>query len=1216
MHIGLPKSKGTMHLKRLEIYGYKSFASRCTFEFSEGVTAIVGPNGSGKSNVADAVRWVLGEQSYRLLRANTTEDMIFAGAPGRPRLGMAEVILTFDNADGWLPIDYTEVTVGRRAYRSGENEYLLNGQRVRYRDVVDLLGAAGLARSSYLVIGQGMVDAALALRPEARRTLFEEAAGIGAHLRKREEALANIAETERNLERVQDILNELRPRAETLRRQAERAEEYLLLRQDLRELQRIWYGYTWQRLQRDLAAAEEQVREHRGRLEAQRDYVQACQEEIRQAEAREAECAARIERWMAQWSNLRSEMEGLRREAAVAAERQRLYRTQWSNLQEELQTLASRRAILEEEATRAEGELEEHLAAAKDLSRALEEARQVLQGEEAAREEEARALDEMERRLRGLERTITQEEMRREEVTERIRRLAGDIETLDGKAKALAGRFESLQKQGDRLRERAEALEAAQRTARDALAALEQDLLAVRGRLAESEKALREAQAERDRLALQREALLRLRQEGAAYSPGVRKVLAPESGLKGILGTVSSLMTVPREYEGAIEAALGSRLQQVIVEHWEDAEAAIALLKRTRAGWATFLPLDTLRPPAPLAEVAWPGVVGVASHLVRFEERLRPAFDLLLGRVLVVTDLAVARRLLGERTGASLIVTLDGETVQPSGAVSGGARAEKGHLLAQEREWRELPERLRSAEAAVQEAARCVEALQAQQQALQSQCADQEQAISAKRREWEATQEALAAHRRELRDAERERDWLKSRREAAVQERQDLQAQKGTLEKRLAEAIKERASLAERVEAARARLEAMANNPSRQAVATLETRLTVTQRTLESQRRLAASYRESLRQLEEQIAAKNVQAQAVEEALRRLEAEIEARAAQMKALTEEGEAIQRQLAPAREAQALCEKARREAEGRYAQSLERFHEVESELAQATLHRDRLQDQREALAREIEAELGPIDLPEAQSHQLRLNLGDDIVELPQVPTLPPGLTEEIRQLKARLRRLGDVNPEAPHEYQQLLERQTFLQGQIADLKGAIAALHEVIQELDTIIERDFVQTVRVVDEAFRAYFTRLFGGGTARLELTAPESPSTSGVEIIAHPPGKRAQNLSLLSGGERALTAVALIFALLRANPVPFCFLDEVDAALDEANVGRFRDLLIEHARTTQFVVITHNRHTIDAANTIYGISMGEQGVSQMVSLRLADAREASWVGEERASAGS
>lgn len=1203
-----------MRLKRLEIYGYKSFASRCTFEFGEGITAIVGPNGSGKSNVADAVRWVLGEQSYRLLRATTTEDMIFAGAPGRPRLGMAEVTLTFDNSDGWLPIDYSEVSVGRRAYRSGENEYLLNGQRVRYRDILDLLGAAGLVRSSYLVIGQGMVDAALALRPEARRALFEEAAGIGIHLRKREEALANIAETERNLERAQDILNELRPRAEILRHQAERAEEYFLLRQDLRELQRIWYGHTWQHLQRELAIAEERMREHRGRLEAQRAYMQACQEEIRQAEAQAMHWAALLEDLATQISKLNNEMEGVRREAAVAVERQRLYQAQWSGLQEELQALYSRRDILKEEAARAERELEEHLAAVGALSAELEGARRTLQGEEAGRADRARTLAELERRLASQERIIAQEETRRDELAERGRRLSRELEALEAKTATLGEHLVSLQRQGERLRERAQGLEEALREASKNREGLDGELLAVQRGLAEAEDALSKARAERYRLALRRDALLRLRQEMTAYHPGVRRVLAPNSGLTGILGTVSSLMTVPQEYERAIEAALGSRLQNVIVERWEDAEMAIALLKRTHAGWATFFPLDTLRVPTPLVAPTAPGVIGVASRLVRFEERLRPAYELLLGRVLVVSDLAAARRLLGERTGASLIVTLDGETVQPSGVVSGGARAEKGHLLAQEREWRELPERLRAAEIAMQEVERRLNALQAQQGAVKEQRAERERAISELRQEWEAAQEALAAHRREVRDAERESSWLQARCQEMAQAREDFNTQKESVERRLAEAQTKRASLAREAEALRERLAAMAQNPIRQTVATLETRLAVAQRTAESQRRLMESHRENLKQLEGQIAAKQAQADALQEKLDQLSSEIELHSGRLRVLATQKEALQGQFAPAQEERAHCEQVRREAEARYAQSLGRFHEVETEVNQAALQRDRLRDQQGALAREIETELGPIDLPEERSHQLRLNLGDDVIELPNVPNLPPGLGEEIRRLKMRLRRLGDINPEAPHEYQQLLERQTFLQSQIFDLKGAIAALHEVIQELDAIIERDFMQAVRTVDESFRAYFGRLFGGGTARLELTTPDSPSTSGVEIVAHPPGKRAQNLALLSGGERALTAVALIFALLQANPVPFCFLDEVDAALDEANVGRFRDLLAEHARSTQFVVITHNRHTIEAAKTIYGISMGERGVSQMVSLRLAEAREASWVGEERTAA--
>ncbi len=286
------------------------------------------------------------------------------------------------------------------------------------------------------------------------------------------------------------------------------------------------------------------------------------------------------------------------------------------------------------------------------------------------------------------------------------------------------------------------------------------------------------------------------------------------------------------------------------------------------------------------------------------------------------------------------------------------------------------------------------------------------------------------------------------------------------------------------------------------------------------------------------------------------------------------------------------------------SLERLHEAEMEYNRAVMERDRILDQQTALGREIEGDLGPIDLPQTVSHQLRLSLGDDIVELPAVPDLPTGLGDEIRQLKTRIRRLGNINPEAPREYEQLLERQTFLQSQAADLRGAIAGLHEVIQELDIIIERDFIETFQRVDDAFRGYFATLFNGGDARLVLTDPDKISETGVEIVAHPPGKRAQSLSLLSGGERALTAVALLFALLKANPVPFCFLDEVDAALDEANVNRFRQLLTAQAHESQFIVITHNRRTIEAASTIYGISMGEQGVSQSISLDLGEVREA------------
>ncbi len=1190
-----------MRLKKLDIYGYKSFATRCTFEFGDGITAIVGPNGSGKSNVADAVRWVLGEQSYRQLRAHSSEDMIFAGTSSRSRLGMAEVVLTFDNTTGWLPIDYSEVTVARRAYRSGENEYLLNGNRVRYRDVADLLATAGMARSSYLIIGQGMVDAALALRPEARRALFEEAAGIAPHLRKRADALADIAETERNLDRVQDILNELRPRADTLSRQAERAEEHLLLRQDLGELQRIWYGFEWQRLRSELAVAEEQLRERRRQHEAQREYARACQGQIEQLTQQEAQQAQAVEQGQAVAATLRSQGEELRRGGAVASERQRLYQQQLAALRGEEQALDSRQGVLAEEIARAEGELEGQRASQAATAGELELARQQLAELDRAHALHVQALAAGERRLAVATRAVGQAQMRLEDLHRRGERTAHELAEVEGRLSALQARLTALDARTQEQQRQATLAAERQQEALVALATAEQELTAARQQWERAEQGAAQTRAERGRWVARREALERVRQDLSGYHPGVRQVLARAAQSGGILGTVANLMQVPQEYEVAIEAALGSRLQNLVAERWDDAEAAIAHLKQSQAGWATFLPLDTLRAPTPLRPTSSSDVLGVGSQLVRYEERLRPVYELLLGRILVVRDLPAARRMLRERTGASLLVTLEGETVQPSGALSGGARSRQTQLLAQEREWRALPAQLATAEAAAQQAAQSAAELQARAQELQGLRGEGERRLTRERQAAEAARAASATQAQELGQARHEMDWLGTLQKRAQSERDTLARQEQALRTELATHQAEELAATQAVTALREQIAQQEDRTLRQRAGALETRLAVEERTLQSQERLLASHRENSAQLAGQLQAKRRQVEALERDLAALMVEIAARQVRWQGLEGELTQAQERIAPAQAQRAELAAARRAAEQRHTASLERLREVESELNQTVLQQERAQGQQEALAREVESDLGPIQLPEGYSQQLRLSLGDDVVELPEVAALPAGLADEIRHLRARLRRLGDVNPEAPHEYAQLLERQTFLQTQASDLRGAIASLHEVIAELDAVIERDFVRTVEAVDVAFREYFAALFNGGSARLVLTAPDEPSVTGVEIIAHPPGKRAQQLSLLSGGERALTAVALLFALLRVNPVPFSFLDEVDAALDEANVGRFRELLLTHARQAQFVVITHNRHTIDAAETIYGISMGEQGVSQSVSIKVAGA---------------
>ncbi len=1187
-----------MRLKRLELYGYKSFASRCVFEFGSGVTAIVGPNGSGKSNVADAVRWVLGEQSYSNLRARRTEDMIFAGAGKRSKLGMAEVILTLDNTDGWLPIDYSEVTIGRRAYRSGENEYLLNGNRVRYRDIADLLGSAGIAPGAYIVIGQGMVDAALSLTPEARRELFEEAAGIAPLLRKRQETLDRIQETQHNLERVEDILNELRPRARMLRRQAERAEEYMLLSQDLRELQRIWFGYQWQNAQQKLLQAEARLKITRQQLEAQQHYsreLQAKQAPLRQAQEEKTRA---IESLMERLATLRDQAEALRRDQAVSAERSRQYERQHAALAQEGEALLARRTVLAQEVERAAAELAEQQATGQETLAALSEARQKLQ----ALEELGRSLEgqmrSLEHKRTECERASSRQQARLEQLAERQRELAREKEELATRHAQAEQRLQLLRRQTQELQAREQEIEAQRRALEQAQEEAEGQMAATREELAAAEAQVATIRSERDHLLGRQRSLERLREQLSDYYPGVREVLRAAERIGGVRGTVASLMRVPRAYERAIEAALGARVQNIVTDRWEDAEAGIALLKETRAGWATFLPLDTLRPPPPLRPRSAEGIIGVASELVSYDSELKPVFDLLLGRILIVQDLPAARRLLRERTGASLLVTLEGETVQPSGALTGGVQRGQTQLLAQEREWRELPGSIQAVEVRLAEATQVAAAQQGYLDNLRQQIRQRTQEVAAARQALEQAHQAATRRSDELSRAERESNWIASRSAQIEQELAEQNARERALQEELETLQQTGQQMEKELTALRQRAATLQDQPLRDRVGELETKAQVAARITKSLERLLASHQANLSDLERQIHERAEQHAALALQRQQLEQALSASRQRLDDLEQEMSEARARIEPLRQERLQLEQEHARLIQQHNESLERLHEAETTHNQALLERDRARDQQTNLSSEIEEALGPIDLPDVVAHQLRFSLDDNVVELPRVPVLPSGLNDEIRHLRARLRRIGSVNADAPREYEKLLERQTFLQSQLMDLRGAIASLHEVIEELDQVIEQDLRRTIQQVDEGFRTYFEILFGGGTAKLVLTDPENIATTGVDIIAAPPGKRAQRLSLLSGGERSLTATALLFALLRANPVPFCFLDEADAALDESNVGRFRDLLQEHATSTQFVVITHNRRTIEAATTIYGISMEERGISQSISLKV------------------
>jgi len=1223
-------------LKQLVLHGYKTFASRTEFVFDAGVTAVIGPNGSGKSNVADALRWVLGEQSYSALRGKRTEDMIFSGSEQRPRMGMAHVALVLDNSTGWLPIDFSEVEIARRAYRSGENEYYLNGNRVRLRDVTELLGSSGLSERTYSIIGQGLVDQVLAQRPEERRKLFEEAAGITVYQSKRELSNQKLAEALGNLTRARDIVNELTPRLRYLKGQARRAQEYQQLKRDLEAQLRTWYGYRWRQGLLAVTVAKDRAVDAARVVEEQTEELNVLLEQIAARRTERTALRDQLGEWHIASSELHRQAEIVQRELAVRTEQLRLWREQSEDLQRELIHLA---AGLEDGAHRlqsAERELDEVKARHEANAERVAVAQHELDARERDRQAQTTRLNQAQDALLALKTQLAERHSRLAQLGERRGELAkGDAEQAQA-AQAAAAQLAEGEAQRKALAEQAQELVAVlAQVERDrqvqgqALAAAQEAERRAADQLAVAQRALARLQDQQDMLA-------RLRDEGAGLGAGPRAVIAAAHAtpapqgkptatssrpgaagdalmrLQGIVGTLGDLLEVPAELERAIEAGLGGRLQDVVVRRWEDAEAAVQFLKQHQAGRATFLPLDSLRPGRASDVPRERGVVGLASELVKFDPTIRPAVELALNHTVVVEDLPTARRLLG-RAGGATLVTLEGEIVRPGGSVTGGSesRARDSGLLSRARTLRELPAQIQAAAAeASGHEGRVAEARKAQQQARSAL-----DTLRARRDELTATQSRLASEQsRSQLAVERARQtqaWHEERRRALSKEAAALDAREAELNAAIADlAVKLDAQQAT-VDAARRQLTALAADDLIADLARLRAEAAVSAGQLHSYQARVAELNLAQRERENELNARERRLAALAAQQAEASQVIEAQGGIAGTFAEEIAALSARIDPAEARVAQLEALQRQAEGQERNLREQLRHAQMRQSQADLALQRGHDELGHLRSEIEKDLGLVELTQVLDDlegptpddvgvdsQPPLPLGDMVTRLSLVAVLPEGLEADVRNLRGQLARLGPVNLDALTEFSEVEARYNFLTSQMTDLEQAVASLKEVIAELDRVMEREFLSTFKAIAAKFKDEFSGLFGGGAARLVLTDPESPNTTGVEIIARPPGKREQGLALLSGGERTLTAAALIFSILKTRPTPFCVLDEVDAALDEANVGRFRDALKALSRQTQFILITHNRGTIEAADTIYGISMGADHTSTTLSMKL------------------
>lgn len=1192
-------------LKSLELHGYKTFASRTKFEFPGNITAVVGPNGAGKSNVADSLRWVLGEQAYSLLRGRKTEDMIYSGSQMRAKSSMASATITFDNDDGWLPIDFSEVTLTRRAYRDGQNEYLLNNQRVRLKETSELLAKSGLAERTYTIIGQGLVDAALSLKPEERRKFFEEAAGIGLYRGRREEALNRLKSTQRNLERVQDILSELKPRLRSLERQAQRAKEYDQIKDDLQALLREWYGYHWHRTQGELERAKVLLREQARLAATARQKQSRIETEMDEQRSRLQKLRDELAGWHSQSAAFHQEREQRSRKLAVLEERQRSFADQSAELSSELLRLEDEKTAQEERIAQLMEEAAQLRAERQEAEDQVQQASARLREREAERNQAAQVLKEAREQLLSHETRKLALQAHYNELIIRTETLRRSYQTLSEAVSGEAQALQQAEKEYDALSDERNQREIQTHEAEKALQNQRLEL----GKLEERRVALQREhtrlESERARMQTQLQVLEQAENSLSGLNQGARTILeaARKGRLRGKYQAISHFLEVPAAYERAIASALGDFLDGVALEPNADLNEVLDLLEKGEQGRAVLFPPGKKPAQKPAAPLKVQGVVGNAAGLVKAPPALEALVELMLGSVFVVEDRAAAQTVVPQLENGGRAVTLKGEVFWANGTVVAGKDGREG-MIARPRQKRELQNTL-------EETTRKLEELGVQEDDLFSDIAEKQR--QEKKRETvlrdcrTALNESVKAFQKAdlaVEQARRRSEWqsnqladTRAEIQKAEEEVRRLQEEQKVLEVQ----ITDRQTVVR--EYNRSLMDLPLDELQSQ-VGHWRTNAAVTARAaVEAEKRLAEQrlVLERNQQRRQSLAERKGNSTTI---LAELDAEKSILRQQENALNEQIEALRAQIDPA-------ERSLEDVEKEYAISQDQQRAIHQETsmaqrheAQAQIEVTRKREGLNALRAKIEDDLGLVNLDYRSEISGPNPLPLDIVkQLVQVDELSLGVEDEIKRQRALLRRLGAINPDAQNEYYSVKERHDFLVSQVEDLRKADEDLREVIEELDELMRREFRKTFDAVAEEFKQIFTRLFGGGSAKLILLDEENPTEAGIDIEARLPGRRTQGLSLLSGGERSLTAVALIFSLLRVSPTPFCVLDEVDAALDEANVGRFCDLLQELSADTQFVVITHNRNTVQVADVIYGVTMGRDSASQVISLKLDELSE-------------
>ena len=1181
-----------MYLKNIEVQGFKSFAQKINFEFHNGITGIVGPNGSGKSNVGDAVRWVLGEQSAKQLRGGNMQDVIFSGTETRKPLSFASVAITLDNSDHKLPVDFNEVTVTRRLYRSGESEYLINGSACRLRDINEMFYDTGIGKEGYSIIGQGQIDKILSGKPEERRELFDEAAGIVKFKRRKNTTIKKLEDEQSNLVRVTDILSELTRQLGPLERQSETARIYLSKRDTLRELDVNSFLLENEQIGRDLKELEEKNQQTTEELEEnQQAYEQTrveydrLEEELEKLNSQMEQLREKTQNEAIRKQQLDGEIKVLREQILAGVQNEEHYKNRLQTIDTDVKERQAALEIQEQEKSQLHGaflEAKKRQVAEEDrLSNIQAQIEECTQAVENGKNEIIELLN-----LRATTRGKAQ---RFDTMMEQI-----DIRKAGISQRQLHLKTEEVQQQSEleKAKEKFQGITTLIEEMNAECQRLDDEVHKITDQLKKQNSQMEIGQSAYHREASRLESLKNITERYDGYGNSIRRVMEQKERTPGIRGVVADLIQVNKEYEIAIETALGGSIQNIVTDNEQTAKQMIEFLKKNRFGRATFLPLNSINTKSGFTQreaLQEPGVIGLASELVTTGPEYTGLATYLLGRVLVVDHIDHAIAIARKYRHSLRMVTVEGESFSPGGSMSGGSFKNNSNLLGRRREIEELESSVKALRKDMDDMQKAINDNRSRRNVMRDTIADLQEKlrqqyvaqntakmninqVEAKTREiqtgYSEIQREQMEIRRQIEEAKADHNKIAEELKASEQDEKELETFIQTRQQELEEWKASEQEVSKKLEALR--LEAStAQQKESFATETLE-RL---RHELEALRQEETEIHETLKLGSEENEKKRQSVDELEAVIHSLsEEEIKA-----KAKMESWQAIKDEKNTSHKA--FFEK-RDELSGKISLLDKECYRLKSQI-------EKLEEHREAQIAYMwsEYEITPNNALQYKKEELT-----DLKKMKQ----------EIAQVKDEIRKLGNVNVNAIEEYKEISERHTFLSAQYEDLKTAEAQLEKIIQELDEGMRKQFTEKFQDIQREFDKAFKELFGGGKGTLELEEDVDILEAGIRIISQPPGKKLQNMMQLSGGEKALTAIALLFAIQNLKPSPFCLLDEIEAALDDSNVGRFAGYLQKLTKNTQFIIITHRRGTMNAADRLYGITMQEKGVSTLVSVDLVE----------------